>query len=154
MAPNQSSWRPRSTNEIRCPITRYSSLTEETHKGQQNSVGNRSSRRQRRRRGRRLQHRPECRADGSPTRSGTMGRATLSATGQKQLVEGAMPKTRSTVAASSGTTNGPGRQADGSPTRSGTKDRKTLSGTGRKQVIEVAMSKTGSTVAAPFRTTS
>ena len=42
----------------------------------------------------------------SPTRR-TNDCETLSGTGRKQLVEGAMPKTRSTVAASSETTSGP-----------------------------------------------
>ena len=42
-----------------------------------------------------------------PSRSGTMDRETLSATGRKQFFEGAMSKTRSSVAASSRTTSWP-----------------------------------------------
>ncbi len=62
------------------------SLTEETHEGQRNSVGNSSSRRQ----CRRLQRSPEPLADHGPTGTGTSGtknRETLSRTGRTQVVQ-------------------------------------------------------------------
>ncbi len=82
------------------------SLTEETHEGQRNSVWNSSSRRQCRRRGRRLQHRPEPLAGHDPTRTGTKYSESASGPGRKQ-VEVEMSKTRWTAAASSRTTSWP-----------------------------------------------
>ena len=58
-------------------------VVEETHEGQQNCVGNGSSRRQCRRRGRQLQHRPEPLAGHGPTGTGTKEIESASATGRQ-----------------------------------------------------------------------
>jgi len=100
------------------------SLTEETHEGQRNSVGNRPSRRHCRRRGRRLQHRPGRRGGGSPTYSGTMDRETLSATIRKQVVERRCRRRGRRLQHRSEP------PADYGPTRTDTKDSESVSGTG------------------------
>ncbi len=84
------------------------SLTEETHDGQRNSVWNSSSRRQCRRRGRRLQHRPKPLAGHGTTRTGTRDIESASATGRRsgQVARSKTRSTaRSTAAVPSGTTS-------------------------------------------------